>query len=226
MFNQAPVTFKTDNMMEDDDSGMDSKGSCNSRRPPNAFILYSQAMRSQAREENPSLTNTEVSRVLGKMWKEVPNEIKIQYKQKAAAMQESFKRDHPDYTYSKARRKRAMTELLTKSQPEFMVPQYAQFLYDTNAVQNQQYQYMNQMQGQQFPTMSGMSQQHQGQGMYQVAQPNQQMQNMYGQLGQPLQSLNFDFSSYQLGGGQMSQPAQHRSDNMFNQNIGQFHMKQ
>ena len=91
----------------------------NSHRPPNAFILYSQAMRTQVRQENPSLSNTEVSRLLGKMWKEVPNEIKLQYKQKAAAMQEEFKREHPDYTYRKARRKRALNELLTKSSTGF-----------------------------------------------------------------------------------------------------------
>lgn len=87
----------------------------NSHRPPNAFILYSQAMRSQAREENPALTNTEISRLLGKMWKEVPSEVKLQYKQKAASLQEQFKREHPDYTYRKARRKRALNELLSKN---------------------------------------------------------------------------------------------------------------
>ena len=86
-----------------------------SHRPPNAFILYSQAMRSEVRQQNPSLSNTEVSRILGKMWKEVPNEVKLQYKQKAAALQSEFKKSHPDYTYRKARRKRALNELLTKS---------------------------------------------------------------------------------------------------------------
>ena len=97
----------------------DAEETDNSHRPPNAFILYSQAMRTQVRQENPSLSNTEVSRLLGKMWKEVPNEIKLQYKQKAAAMQEEFKREHPDYTYRKARRKRALNELLTKSSSTF-----------------------------------------------------------------------------------------------------------
>lgn len=87
----------------------------NSHRPPNAFILYSQAKRSEAQRQNPTLSNTEVSRILGKMWKEVPNEIKLQYKQKAAKLQEEFKKQHPDYTYRKARRKRALNELLTKS---------------------------------------------------------------------------------------------------------------
>jgi transcription factor SOX7/8/10/18 (SOX group E/F) len=94
-----------------------------SHRPPNAFILYSQAARSGVRQENPTLSNTEVSRLLGKMWKEVPSEVKLQYKQKAAIAQEQFKRDHPNYTYRKARRKRALNELLTKSaQLPFQMP--------------------------------------------------------------------------------------------------------
>ena len=87
----------------------------NAHRPPNAFILYSQAMRSAVRQENPSLSHTECSRLRGKMWKEVPSDIKLQYKQRAAAAQEEFKRQHPNYTYRKARRKRALNELLTKS---------------------------------------------------------------------------------------------------------------
>lgn len=94
---------------------MDPDEGDQSRRPPNAFILYSQAMRSSVRQDNPSLSNTEVSRLLGKMWKEVPNETKLIYKQKAQKLQEEFKSQHPDYTYRKARRKRALNELLTKS---------------------------------------------------------------------------------------------------------------
>jgi hypothetical protein len=90
-----------------------------SHRPPNAFILYSQAMRSVVHQDNPSLSNTEVSRLLGQMWKEVSSEAKLQYKQRAAIAQEEFKREHPDYTYRKARRKRALNELLTKSTQGF-----------------------------------------------------------------------------------------------------------
>ena len=110
-----------------DADSMDVEEGDNTRRPPNAFILYSQAMRSQVRQENPSLSNTECSRLLGKMWKDVPHELKLQYKQKAASMQEEFKREHPDYTYRKARRKRALNELLTKSShgyPQFMAGGY------------------------------------------------------------------------------------------------------
>ena len=91
----------------------------NSHRPPNAFILYTMTMRTKARQENPSLSNTEISSMLGKWWKDVPNDVKLKFKQQAAEMQEKFKREHPDYTYRKARRKRALNELLTKSSTSF-----------------------------------------------------------------------------------------------------------
>jgi transcription factor SOX7/8/10/18 (SOX group E/F) len=81
----------------------------NACRPPNAFTLYHQAIQFHVRQENPSLSNTEVGRLLGKMWKNVPMDIKLQYKQKAAAAQEIFKREHPDHTYRKADRERART---------------------------------------------------------------------------------------------------------------------
>jgi transcription factor SOX7/8/10/18 (SOX group E/F) len=117
----------------------------NSRRPPNAFILYSQAMRSSCRQENPSLSNTEVSRLLGKMWKDVPAEAKLHYKQQASAAQAEFKRVHPDYTYRKARRKRALNELLTKSTPGFPM---AGFPPDPNAATQMYNPFLMQMYGQ------------------------------------------------------------------------------
>lgn len=88
------------------------KEDTDSKRPPNAFILYSQEKRSETKQENPTLSNIEISRILGKMWKEVPNDIKMEYKKKAAMLQEEFKREHPDYAYKKARRKKSLNEFL------------------------------------------------------------------------------------------------------------------
>lgn len=161
----------------------------NAHRPPNAFILYSQAMRSQARQENPSLSNTEVSRLLGKMWKEVPNEIKLQYKQKAAAMQEEFKREHPDYTYRKARRKRALNELLTKSSTGFpgfpaMAPNGAPFAPGEMS-QFQQMPQNFQMPFAPQPTdQNGGSQMYNAQGMM----PPMNAMGMHG-MSQPMQLM-------------------------------------
>jgi transcription factor SOX7/8/10/18 (SOX group E/F) len=113
---QIPTqTWGSAQTLEQGEEGLDNEEGEGARRPPNAFILYTQEMRSAVRQDNPSLSNTECSRLLGKMWKEVPNNVKLQYKTKAQALQEEFKRTHPDYTYRKARRKRALNELLTRS---------------------------------------------------------------------------------------------------------------
>ena len=48
------------------------------------------------------------------MWKEVPEETKNLYKEKARRLQEEFKRNHPDYIYHKDRPKQALNELLSK----------------------------------------------------------------------------------------------------------------
>ena len=163
-----------------------------SRRPPNAFILYSQAMRSQVRQENPQMSNTEVSRLLGKMWKEVPSETKLHYKTEAARMQEEFKRAHPDYTYRKARRKRALTELLTKSQTSMMpglMPGFSPLagLGDPQAMQMQMYGMSNQ-----FSPMQQISQLQQIPQMQQMQQMQQLMQipDQNGQQ-QPQQANQF-----------------------------------
>jgi transcription factor SOX7/8/10/18 (SOX group E/F) len=97
-----------------DQSRIDGNEDSRWHRPPNSFLLYCQAMRSAVRQENLGLSNTEATRVLGKMWKEVPIELKLAYKHQAAVLQEAFKREHPDYTYRTARMKRALNEPLAK----------------------------------------------------------------------------------------------------------------
>lgn len=162
----------------------------NSHRPPNAFILYSQAMRTQVRVDNPSLSNTECSRLLGKMWKEVSADVKLQYKQKAAAMQEAFKREHPNYTYRKARRKRALNELLAKTPQGF--PPMAGVMPEGFQQWSQMQAFQPGMQGLQgLPGMAGMQgmqgipgmQPQQGLG----SQPMQGLPQMQGMFMQPQQ---------------------------------------
>ena len=116
--NSAPVAAAPQQAAVPDSLNLEEETD-NSKRPPNAFILYTLTMRNKARQENPTLSNTEISSLLGKWWKVIPNEEKLRFKQQATMMQEKFKREHPDYTYRKARRKRALNELLTKSQNSF-----------------------------------------------------------------------------------------------------------
>jgi transcription factor SOX7/8/10/18 (SOX group E/F) len=78
---QSWATPQAAALSQQDGDSLDGDDSDSSHRPPNAFILYSNAMRLSIRQDNPALSNTEVSRLLGKMWKEFPNEAKQVYKQ-------------------------------------------------------------------------------------------------------------------------------------------------
>ncbi|KAH0793524.1 HMG box family protein [Histomonas meleagridis] len=149
--NQQQTFGNYDSNVESDD---------NAKRPPNAFILYSQAMRDSVRQENPSLSNIEVSRILGKMWKEVPSETKLQYKQKAQQLQEDFKKNHPGYTYRKARRKKALNEILTKNGYNTIDPSFA---YNPMMAYYQQGLMPNYLQTQQIPQVGDQSGQIQAQ---------------------------------------------------------------
>jgi hypothetical protein len=60
------------------------------------------------------MSNMDVSRVLGKMWKELTDMQQEPYKQKASELQKVFKQEHPDYIYRKARMKRALSEMLLR----------------------------------------------------------------------------------------------------------------
>ncbi|KAH0795953.1 HMG box family protein [Histomonas meleagridis] len=160
-------------------------------RPPNAFILYSQEMRSSVQQENPNLSNIEVSRLLGKMWKEVPSSSKLAYKQRAQKLQEEFKQKNPGYMYVKARRKRALNELLTKTQNYHGM---MGFPFDTSPNLNQyQISCMQQLYQQQmangYQVQGTMPQQQNQIYGYQTGQPfNMQQQYMYPQNYQMQQS--------------------------------------
>jgi hypothetical protein len=80
-------------------------------------VLYFQAHRASVQRENPTLSTHDISRLLGKMWKEIPSDQKLPYKEQAAALQETFKREHPGYTYKKARMKRRLNEVLIQNAP-------------------------------------------------------------------------------------------------------------
>merc|ERR1711915_390625 len=46
------------------------------KRPMSAFLYFSQDKRRQIKEENPSIRNTEVSRILGELWRNASEEEK------------------------------------------------------------------------------------------------------------------------------------------------------
>ena len=49
------------------------------KRPMSAFLKYSQTRRTKVKEENPDMSNTDVSRLLGEMWRNAPPRERAPY---------------------------------------------------------------------------------------------------------------------------------------------------
>lgn len=50
---------------------------------PSAFLLYSQENRPMVKKKNPHLNNTDISRLLGQMWRRAPPEVKEPFQTRA-----------------------------------------------------------------------------------------------------------------------------------------------
>ena len=68
-------------------------------RPMNAFIIWSKIIRRKILERSPELHNAEISRSLGRMWKELTDEYKEPYIKEAEKLRLQHMRDYPDYKY-------------------------------------------------------------------------------------------------------------------------------
>ena len=62
------------------------------KRPMSAFFAYSKSMRSEVKQKNPSLSNTELSKLLAMMWKDEDQEEKQKYLDEELQLREEYKR--------------------------------------------------------------------------------------------------------------------------------------
>jgi hypothetical protein len=56
-----------------------------------AFLLFSQGRRAKVRNEHPEMKNTEVSRILGEMWRTCTDEQKKPFQDEEKALRERYK---------------------------------------------------------------------------------------------------------------------------------------
>lgn len=61
------------------------------KRPMSAFLYFSQDKRRQIKEENPTIRNTEVSRILGELWRNASEEEKRPHVEKEKEEREKYK---------------------------------------------------------------------------------------------------------------------------------------
>ncbi|KAL8732877.1 MAG: hypothetical protein Q9166_002478 [cf. Caloplaca sp. 2 TL-2023] len=69
-------------------------------RPLSAYVLFSNAVREELKEQNMSFSET--SRVAGDRWQSLPQEIKEKWKQKASSDWEKYKADREEYQGTKS----------------------------------------------------------------------------------------------------------------------------
>lgn len=58
-----------------------------------AFLIFSQGRRAQLKEENPNLKNTEISRILGDIWRNAPDDVRQPCIEQEKSERERYKVD-------------------------------------------------------------------------------------------------------------------------------------
>ena len=97
------------------------------KRPLNAYLLFCEEKRKHVLEEDPSLNHKSIMQKLGALWKELPEESKQPYKEKAFKMQEEFKQKKSYYHYNTKKAKGKQSQQ-PKFNPENILPVDPNFL--------------------------------------------------------------------------------------------------
>lgn len=71
----------------------------NPPRPPNAFILYRKAKQAEITSMYQGISNNDVSRIIGQMWKSEDTAVKMEYQIAADTIKNEHKLRYPNYQY-------------------------------------------------------------------------------------------------------------------------------
>jgi hypothetical protein len=75
------------------------------KRPHNAYNLFFMEQFPQTKATFPNLTGNEMSREIGKRWKDMSDDQRRPYREQAQAIWSQFRSENPDYHYEKGRDK-------------------------------------------------------------------------------------------------------------------------
>ncbi|GIY07159.1 sex-determining region Y protein [Caerostris extrusa] len=74
------------------------------KRPLNSYMLWSVEERKKIAAENPMLYSYQISKILGKKWKQLPEEKKLPFKTLATLVSQEHYRKYPNYKYRPRRK--------------------------------------------------------------------------------------------------------------------------
>ena len=72
------------------------------KKPKSGFMCFSQERRKSLKEEQPELSITDASKVIGKEWNELDDEGKAPYKQLAEEDKNRYQKEKADFDAAKA----------------------------------------------------------------------------------------------------------------------------
>jgi len=104
------------------------------KRPMSAFLYFSQGKRTQIKGENPEMKNTEVSRVLGEMWRSLSEQDRQPFADREKVERDKYKVDIADWKQEfeakqEARRKTQVEQAIAAAAAPFP-DQQRQLIYD------------------------------------------------------------------------------------------------
>ena len=89
------------------------------KRPPSAFLYFSGEHRSTIKEENPGITNTDISKELGRLWREMSDDQKKPYVDQEKAERVKYNEDMAHYKELIAEEEAKEKEKRDEEQREF-----------------------------------------------------------------------------------------------------------
>lgn len=78
------------------------------KRPMNAFMVWARQKRKEISQEHPKMHNSEISKMLGAMWKKLTDKDKIPYIEQAKCLRTQHMKDYPNYKYRPRRKPKTM----------------------------------------------------------------------------------------------------------------------